>query len=58
MAGRASGVKMGDDRGGSLISPDGVAPTWMVRMSASVSSLHHKVRKKLAFYGTGSPGYS
>ena len=26
MAGRASGIKMGDDGGGLLISPDGVVP--------------------------------
>jgi len=27
---RASGVKMGDEGGGSLISPDGVAPSRIV----------------------------
>jgi len=36
MAGRASGVKVGDDGGGSLISPDGMAPIWMVGVSASL----------------------
>jgi len=36
VAGRASSVKMEDDGGGSLISPDGVAPTRMVGVSASV----------------------
>jgi len=35
-AGRASGVKMGDDGGGPLISPDGVAPSRMVGVYASV----------------------
>ena len=35
-AGRASGVKMGDDGGWSLISPDGMAPTRMVGGSASL----------------------
>jgi len=34
--GRSSGVKVGDDGGGSLISPDGVAPSWLVGVSASV----------------------
>ena len=56
MAGRASGVKMGDDGGGSLISPDGVAPSRMVVVSASV--IFHctiKVQKKISS-GTGSPG--
>ena len=28
--------KMGDDGGESLISPDGVAPSWIVGVSASV----------------------
>ena len=36
MAVRASGIKMGDDGGGLLISPDGVAPSWIVGVSASV----------------------
>jgi len=35
MAGRASGIKMGDEGGGSLISPDGVVPSRMVSVSAS-----------------------
>jgi len=36
-AGRASGIKMGGDDGdGSLFIPDGVAPTQMVGVSASV----------------------
>ena len=33
---------MGDDGGGLLISPDGVAPSRMVSVSASVIPLHHK----------------
>jgi len=36
VAGRACGIKMGDDGGGPLISPVGVAPSQMVRVSASV----------------------
>ena len=41
----------------ALVGPDGVAPSRMVSMSASVNlSLHHKVQK-LSF-GTGSPGWS
>jgi len=40
-----------------LVSPDGVAPSWMVGMSASVNlPLHHKVQKFSS--GTGSPGWS
>ena len=35
MAGSASSIKMGGEGGGSLISPDGVAPSWIVGMSAS-----------------------
>jgi len=40
-----------------MVSPDGVAPSRMVGVSASVNlPLHHKVLK---FYsGTGSPGWS
>ena len=34
-AGRASGVKMGDDGGGSLISLDGVVPSRIISVSAS-----------------------
>ena len=45
-----------DDGGGSLISPDGVAPGQMVGVSASVIfSCTMKVQKKI-FSGTGSPG--
>ena len=41
----------------ALLSPDGVAPSRMVGVSASVNlPLHHKVQK--FFSGTGSPGWS
>ena len=41
----------------ALISPDGVAPSWMVRVSASVNlPLHHKVQRFSS--GTGLPGWS
>jgi len=33
--GRASGVKMGDEGGGSLIIPDRMAPSWIVGVFAS-----------------------
>jgi len=36
VAGRASGIKMGGEEGGSLISLDGVAPSQTVDASASV----------------------
>ena len=40
-----------------MVSPDGVAPSWMVGMSASVNlPLHHKVPKFSS--GTGSPRWS
>ena len=40
-----------------MVSPDGVAPSWMVGVSASVDlPLHHKVQKFSS--GTGSPGWS
>jgi len=35
VAGRASGIQMGDDGGGSLISPDGVVPSRTAGVSAS-----------------------
>jgi len=39
---------------GALVSPDGVAPSRMVSVSASVNlPLHHKVQKFSS--GTGSP---
>jgi len=41
----------------ALLSPDGVVPSRMVGMSASVNlPLHHKVQKFSS--GTGSPGWS
>jgi len=41
----------------ALVSQDGVAPSRMVGVSASVSlPLHHKVQKLSS--GTGSPGWS
>ena len=41
----------------ALVSPDGVAPSRMVSVSASVNlPLHHKVQKFSS--GTGSPGWS
>jgi len=49
---------MGDDRGGPLISALGVAPIWMVDVSASVIFPYTtKVQTKF-FSGTGSPGWS
>jgi len=48
---------MGDGGGGHWLpgSPDGVALSWMVGVSASVNlPLHHKVQKFSS--GTGSPG--
>jgi len=41
----------------ALVSPDGVAPSLMIGVSASVNlPLHHKVQKFSS--GTGSPGWS
>ena len=41
----------------ALLSPDGVAPSRMVGVSASVNlPLHHKIQKFCS--GTGSPGWS
>jgi len=42
-----------------MVSPDGVAPSQMVGVSASVNlPLHHKVQKFQKFSsGTGSPGW-
>jgi len=41
----------------ALVSPDGVAPSLMVGVSASVNlPLHHKVQNFSS--GTGSPGWS
>jgi len=47
--------KNGGNGGGSLISPDGVAPRWMVGVCLLSSSLApQKSRKR--FSGTSSPG--
>jgi len=54
VTGRESDIKMGDEGCGSLISPDGVVPSRIVSVSASVSPLHHKVQKISS--GTSSPG--
>ena len=59
MAGRASGVKIGDDCGGSLIRPDGVAPNRMVGVSVSVifpCTIKSKRRFLLALAHPGGPG--
>jgi len=41
----------------ALVSPDGVAPSWMVGVSVSVNlPLHHEVQKFSS--GTGSPRWS
>jgi len=56
-AGKASVVKMGDNGGWSLVSPDGVATTRMVGVSASVIfPCTVKVQKFSS--GSGSPGWS
>jgi len=57
-AGRASGLyKKGGWWRWALVSPDGVTPSRMVGVSASVNlPLHHKVQKLSS--GTGSPGWS
>jgi len=48
---------MGGWRRWALLSPDEVAPSRMVSVSASVNlPLHHKVQKLSS--GTGSPGWS
>ena len=48
--------KMGGCWRWTLVSPDGVAPSWMVGVSASVNLPLHKVQKFSS--GTGSPGWS
>jgi len=49
--------KYGGWRRWALVNPDGVAPSRMVNVSASVNlPLHHKVQKFSS--GTGSPGWS
>jgi len=50
-------VKMGNWWKWALASPDGLVPSRMVCVSASVNlPLHHKVQKFSS--GTGSPGWS
>ena len=61
MVGRQEGHPTCKNYGGwwrwALVSPDGVAPSRMVSVSASVNlPLHHKAQKFSA--GTGSPGWS
>jgi len=52
----ASGVKMGDDGGGSLMNPDGVATSRTVGVSSSVIfPCTMKVQEKISS-GTSSPG--
>ena len=45
MAGRASGIKMGDDGSGSLISPDVVAPIQIVGVCLCYLPLHHSLEE-------------
>jgi len=55
--GKTLGVKMGDDGGGSLISPDGAALSRMVGVSASVIlPCTIKVQKKTFFLAPAHPG--
>jgi len=35
-AGKASGIKLGDDGGGGIDGPDGVVSTWIVGTRASI----------------------
>jgi len=54
-AGRASGVKMKKDEGGSPISPDGVQPSQIVSMSAYVI-FPCTIKSRISFpSSTGSP---
>jgi len=57
---KASAVKMGDDGNKSLVSPDGVAPIWMVSVSAHVIfPCTIKFRRRLLLLAPahlGSPG--
>jgi len=57
VTGRASGVKVEDDGGGPLISPDGVILSRMVVVSASVV-LPSIIKVQKISSGTGSPGWS
>jgi len=61
LAGRQEGHLARKKYGGwwrwTLVSPDGVTPSWMVSVSAFVNlPLHHKAQKFSS--GTGSPGWS
>ena len=58
MAGRPSGIKVGGDGGGSLISSDGVAPSRIVGVSASdIFPCTMKSRRRfLARAYPGGPG--
>jgi len=61
LVGRPEGHPACNKHGGwwrwALASPDGVAPSQMVNVSASVNlPLHHEVHKFSS--GTGSPGWS
>jgi len=61
LVGRQAGHLARKNMGGwwkwALVSPDGVVPSQLVSVSASVNlSLHHKVQKFSS--GTGSPGWS
>jgi len=61
LVGRQEGFPACKNMGGwwrwALASPDGVALSWMVGVSASVNlPLHHKVKKFSS--GTGSSGWS
>ena len=58
MAGRASGIKMGGDRGGSLVSANGEVTSWIVGVSASVIFPHTIKSRRflLAPAHLGSPG--
>ena len=54
-AGRASGIKMGDEGGGPPISSDGVAHSVLVEVSASDISPRNILVQKISS-GTGSAG--
>jgi len=49
-AGRASGVKTGDEGGGSLISPDGVAPSRTLGVSASEALISTPAPMLMCFF--------
>jgi len=61
VAGRASGIKMGDDGGGLLISLVSVAPSWIVGVSGAayvvfLCTIKSRRRFLLALAHPGSPG--